>query len=62
MSTLDKVAGSAKQVIAEVIGDAKLQREGRIQARKTETPEADAAKDNAGPNQLNPFKRLDQLT
>jgi uncharacterized protein YjbJ (UPF0337 family) len=62
MSTLDKLAGRTKQVVAEVIGDAKLQREGQIQARKTQAPEADADKDNAETDHLNPFKRLDQLT
>jgi uncharacterized protein YjbJ (UPF0337 family) len=62
MSTLDKVAGRTKQVVAEIIGDARLQREGKTQARKATAPEADADNDDAAPTQLNPFKRLDQLT
>ena len=32
--TTDKVAGTAKEAVAEVIGDARLQEEGKTQQRK----------------------------
>jgi uncharacterized protein YjbJ (UPF0337 family) len=62
MSTLDKVAGRTKQLVAEIIGDASLQREGKTQAQQAKAREAEADKENTEPKQLNPFKRLDQLT
>jgi uncharacterized protein YjbJ (UPF0337 family) len=45
----DKVAGKAKQVVAEVTGDAKLAEEGKEQARKEETEQK-------------PLGNLDKLT
>ena len=35
--TTDKVAGTAKEAVAEVIGDARLQEEGKTQQRKGAT-------------------------
>ncbi|MCA6107694.1 CsbD family protein [Bradyrhizobium cenepequi] len=48
----DKVAGKLKQVVAEVIGDGKLQQEGKAQEEK--------AKEK--PSELNPLGDLNQLT
>ncbi|MCA1454059.1 CsbD family protein [Bradyrhizobium sp. BRP22] len=48
----DKVTGKLKQVVAEVVGDGKLQQEGKKQEEK--------AKEK--PNELNPLGDLNQLT
>lgn len=48
----DKVVGRAKQLIAEVLGDAKLQKEGRDQERQEE---------QEGPPR-GPFDRLSKLS
>jgi uncharacterized protein YjbJ (UPF0337 family) len=53
--TTDKVAGKAKGAVAEIIGDAKLQEEGKAQQRK-----GDNRKDE--PSDPNPLGNLDKLT
>ena len=51
MSKIDKAAGKAKQVVAEVIGDEKLRREGKRQEEKVQE---EKPKD--------PFENLNELT
>jgi uncharacterized protein YjbJ (UPF0337 family) len=53
--TTDKVVGTAKEAVAEIIGDATLQEEGRIQKRKG------AAEKNEH-SDLKPLGNLDKLT
>jgi uncharacterized protein YjbJ (UPF0337 family) len=52
----DKIVGTAKEAIAEIIGDAKLQEEGKTQQRKG------AADDKADQSDVEPFGGLDKLT
>jgi uncharacterized protein YjbJ (UPF0337 family) len=51
----DKVAGTAKEAVAEVIGDARLQEEGKTQQRKG----ADRQNEQSDPK---PLGNLDKLT
>jgi uncharacterized protein YjbJ (UPF0337 family) len=53
--TTDKVVGTAKEAVAEVVGDGKLQAEGKAQRRK-----GAAEKEEAG--DLKPLGNLDKLT
>jgi uncharacterized protein YjbJ (UPF0337 family) len=52
-----KAAGKAKEVIAEVIGDGKLQEEAKAEQRQAEQ---DEARDESGG--LKPLGNLDRLT
>jgi uncharacterized protein YjbJ (UPF0337 family) len=47
----EKLAGKAKQVVAEVTGDGKLAQEGKEQSKKADTEPA-----------VKPFGNLDKLT
>jgi uncharacterized protein YjbJ (UPF0337 family) len=51
----DKLAGKTKEFVAEIVGDGKLQEEGKHQERAGE-----ARKDE--PSDLNPFRDLNNLT
>ncbi|MFG3591389.1 CsbD family protein [Bradyrhizobium sp. RDI18] len=53
--TTRRVAGKTKEVIAEVVGDGKLQEEAKAEQRKIE----DEGKE---PSQLNPLGNLYRLT
>ena len=53
--TTEKVVGKAKQAVAEIIGDARLQEEGRIQQRKAESQKEQQS-------DLKPLGNLDRLT
>jgi uncharacterized protein YjbJ (UPF0337 family) len=48
----DEVIGKAKQVVAEIVGDGKLQEEGKEQEDKAKRE----------PNEVNPFGGLNHLT
>ena len=52
----DKVVGAAKQAIAEITGDAKLQEEGKTQQRES------AADDKADQSDVKLLGNLDKLT
>jgi uncharacterized protein YjbJ (UPF0337 family) len=60
VSTLDKIAGKTKQLVAEIIGDSRLQREGKNQVRNAEQPK-DSEKDSETAD-LDPLKRLNELS
>jgi uncharacterized protein YjbJ (UPF0337 family) len=51
----DKAAGATKEAVAEIIGDAKLQEEGKSQKRK-------GAAEKNEPIDLKPLGSLDKLT
>jgi uncharacterized protein YjbJ (UPF0337 family) len=51
----DKTAGTAKEAVAEIIGDAELQEEGKSQKRKGATEKNE-------PTDLKPLGNLDKLT
>ena len=51
----DKAVGTAKEAVAEIIGDSKLQEEGKSQKRKGATERND-------PTDLKPLGNLDKLT
>ena len=51
----DKAVGTAKEAVAEIIGDSKLQEEGKSQKRK-------GAIEKNGPTDLKPLGNLDKLT
>jgi uncharacterized protein YjbJ (UPF0337 family) len=53
--TARKVVGGAKEVTAEVIGDARLSEEGKSQRRESEPARSD-------PESSKPFGNLDRLT
>jgi uncharacterized protein YjbJ (UPF0337 family) len=53
--TTDKVIGSAKEAVAEIIGDARLQEEGKSQKRN-------GAAEKNEPTDLKPLGNLDKLT
>jgi uncharacterized protein YjbJ (UPF0337 family) len=53
--TTGKIAGKAKEAVAEIIGDGKLREEGKAQQRKAE---AEANE----PDEANPLEPLDKLT
>jgi uncharacterized protein YjbJ (UPF0337 family) len=51
----DKAAGAAKEAVAEIIGDAKLQEEGKIQQGK-------GAAEKKEQSSLKPLGNLDKVT
>jgi uncharacterized protein YjbJ (UPF0337 family) len=51
----DKAVGTAKEAVAEIIGDSKLQEEGKSQKRKGATEQNE-------PTDLEPLGNLDRLT
>ena len=53
--TADKAVGTAKETVAEIIGDAELQDEGKSQKRK-------GAIEKNEPTDLKPMGNLDKLT
>jgi uncharacterized protein YjbJ (UPF0337 family) len=53
--TSDKIIGTAKEAVAEVIGDARLQEEGKMQQRK-------GAKRQNEQSDSKPLGNLDKLT
>ncbi|MEH2507716.1 MULTISPECIES: CsbD family protein [unclassified Bradyrhizobium] len=53
--TTRRVAGKTKEVIAEVVGDGKLQEEAKAEQRKIEDEDKD-------PSELNPLGNLHRLT
>jgi len=53
--TADQAAGTAKEAVAEIIGDARLQQEGKSQKRK-------GAAEKAEPSDVKPLGNLDKLT
>ncbi|WP_028348808.1 hypothetical protein [Bradyrhizobium murdochi] len=53
--TTRRVAGKTKEVIAEVVGDGKLQEEAKAEQRKIEDEDKD-------PSKLNPLGNLHRLT
>jgi uncharacterized protein YjbJ (UPF0337 family) len=53
--TTDKAIGTVKEIVAEVIGDAGLQEEGKAQKRK-------GAMEKNEPTDLKPLGNLDKLT
>ena len=56
--TARKAAGKAKEAVAEVLGDGKLQEEARAEQRNSEDEEAEDKK----PSSLNPLGNLNRLT
>ena len=56
--TARKAAGKAKEAVAEVLGDGKLQEEARAEQRKSDDEEAEDKK----PSSLNPLGNLNRLT
>ena len=56
--TARKAAGKAKEAVAEVLGDGKLQEEARAEQRNSEDEDAEAKK----PSSLNPLGNLNRLT
>ncbi|WP_210265880.1 CsbD family protein [Bradyrhizobium australiense] len=53
--TTRRVAGKTKEVIAEVVGDGKLQEEAKAEQRKSEDEDKE-------PSDLNPLGNLHRLT
>ncbi|OCK54855.1 hypothetical protein [Bradyrhizobium sp. LMTR 3] len=53
--TTRRVAGKTKEVIAEVVGDGKLQEEAKAEQRKIEDEDKE-------PSELNPLGNLHRLT
>jgi len=53
--TTDKVIGTAKEAVAEIIGDGRLQEEGKTQRRKGDNRENE-------PSDSKPLGNLDKLT
>ncbi|KRR16979.1 hypothetical protein [Bradyrhizobium retamae] len=53
--TTRRVAGKTKEVIAEVVGDGKLQEEAKAEQRKREDEDKE-------PSELNPLGNLHRLT
>jgi hypothetical protein len=56
--TARKAAGKAKEVMAEVLGDGKLQEEARAEQRKSEDENAEKKESSS----LNPLGNLNRLT
>jgi uncharacterized protein YjbJ (UPF0337 family) len=56
--TARKAAGKAKEAVAEVLGDGKLQEEARAEQRRSEDEDAQDKK----PSSLNPLGNLNRLT
>jgi uncharacterized protein YjbJ (UPF0337 family) len=56
--TARKAAGKAKEAVAEVLGDGKLQEEARAEQRRSEDEDAEDKK----PSSLNPLGNLNRLT
>jgi uncharacterized protein YjbJ (UPF0337 family) len=57
--TTRKAAGKAKEAIAEVLGDGKLQEEAKAEQREQRVSEEEKDKE---PGSLNPVGNLDRLT
>jgi uncharacterized protein YjbJ (UPF0337 family) len=56
--TARKAAGKAKEAVAEVLGDGKLQEEAKAEQRRSEDEDAEDKK----PSSLNPLGNLNRLT
>jgi hypothetical protein len=50
-----RIAGKAKQAMGEIIGDQELHEDGKAQAERARDP-------GDKPSELNPLKKLNQLT
>jgi uncharacterized protein YjbJ (UPF0337 family) len=59
--TSDKAIGKTKEVVAEIIGDGRLQQEGRQQRRKGHNEQDHNEQDNEQ-TELNPLAPLNKLT
>jgi uncharacterized protein YjbJ (UPF0337 family) len=56
--TARHAAGKAKEAVAEILGDGKLQEEAKAEQRKSEDEKAEDKK----PSSLNPLGNLNRLT
>ena len=56
--TARQAAGKAKEAVAEILGDGKLQEEARAEQRRSEDEDAEDKK----PSSLNPLGNLNRLT
>ena len=56
--TARNAAGKAKEAVAEVLGDGKLQEEAKAEQRRSEDEDAEDKK----PSSLNPLGNLNRLT